>query len=446
MSWLVVATPVSAEDAAPAPPESGSDLAGGEGLTLLDALAAALAGGHAAEIARLEASRSEDLLAQERSAFLPRASVTSSAGYNNRQDEKLEAVNGTYGLSNIGSNDGWFNVYLDQLLLDLAAWERIERAELEAEASDLARQQEQQAVAFEIVQRFTDVVRQERLAALARERVALTETLDQQAALLLKAGQLRPADREQVALLLEEARLEADSRALDVGKARGSLALVMGREGAVLAQPLDVSSLPDTTSGPPDEPDVTASPELRVLDLRRRVEEKSVDIARAGYFPTLGVRGGYSNYGVKRFDNYPDAVQVGVNVDIPVFQGFKVQSAVEGASKGAEIARLRYRQALERKRAVVRDLTERLASALQGPALAARRASIAREQMRLAELNLRAQRGTLDEALAALDALVRDTQRETGADLDRVLIWAQLHRETGSLASKLGADPPSSQN
>ena len=249
-----------------------------------------------------------------------------------------------------------------------------------------------------------------------------------------------------MALLLEEARLEADSRALDVGKARSALALVMGREGAVLPEPLDVSSLPDTTSGRTDDPDVAASPELRVLDLRRRVEEKSVDIARAGYFPTLGVRGGYSNYGVKRFDNYPDAVQVGVNVDIPVFQGFKVQSAVEGASKGAEIARLRYRQELERKRAVVRDLAERLASAGQGPALAARRASIAREQMRLAELNLRAQRGTLDEALAALAALVRDTQRETGADLDRVLIWAQLHRETGSLASQLGADPPSSQN
>jgi outer membrane protein TolC len=416
-------------------------------LTLADAVAAALAEGHASQIAQLEVERSRDAAGQERSAYLPRASITSNAGYNNRWNEKLQAVDSsgvqrTYGLSSLASDEGWFNVYLDQLLLDLATWQRIARAELETEAAALAREQERESVAFEVLQRFLEALRQEQLVGLARRRAELAETLDQQAGLLLAAGRTRPADRERVALLLEEARVDAASRAADVRNARALLALAMGREGTAAPERLDATSLPDVQAAPEAEADVTASPELRVLDLRRKAEEKGIAVARAGHLPTVAVRGGYSHYGIKRYDNYPDAVRVGVNLDVPLFQGFKNEYAIEGAAKSAEIARIRYRQLLETKRARVRELAQRLASGSGTPALAERRVAASQERLRLAELSLRAERGGLDEVLAVLGDSARDERAAIDAQLDRVILWGQLRRETGTLAQALGGARP----
>lgn len=439
VAWLVAGFTARAE--APA-----SDA----GLTLAQAVAAALADGHSAQIARLEAERSVDAAGEQRSAYLPKAKITSNAGYNSRQNEKLSAINGAgqlreYGLSSLGSDEGWFNVYLDQLLLDLATWHRMERADLEAEAAGIGEEQEREAVAYEVLQRFTNVIRQESHLGLARDRVQASAALDQQAALLLEAGRARPADRAQVALLLAEAELERDERQAAATSARAALALAMGRERGAIVDPLDATSLPAPAAGDgdADPQDVDRSPELRVLDLRRRVEEKNVDIARAGYLPTVGVRGGYSHYGVKRFDNYPDALQVGVNVEVPIFEGLRNLYAVDGAAKTAEIARLKHRSRAEAKRARVRELAARLAATSELAELAHRRADVSKERLRLAELNLRADRGTLEEALAALGERTRDGSAAVDAGLDRVLLWAELRRETGTLAQAIAGPPPS---
>lgn len=446
LAGLALAPGVTLADGDAAPAETGEpssqDGATGGGLTLPEALAAAFSDGQAAQIADLEARRSVDVAGEERSAYLPRATITSNAGYNNRWDEKLEAIDDagvqrTYGLSSIASDEGWFNVYLDQLLVDLATWQRIERAQLEAEAAALAREHEREIVAFEVLERFAEALRQERLARLAAERLAGMERLDHQAGLLLNAGRTRPSDREQVALLLEEARVEASLRASDAQSARASLGVVMGRSASAAPERLDATTLPDTSAGGGVEPDVTASPELRVLDLRRKAEEKGIAVARAGHLPTVAVRGGYSHYGVKRYDNYPDAVRVGVNVDVPLFQGLKNEYAIEGAAKSAEIARLRYRQVLETRRARVRELAQRLDAGSQMPSLAERRAAVARERLRLAELSLRADRTGLDETLSALAEHVREGRAAIDAPIDRVLLWGQIRRETGTLARSL---------
>ncbi len=326
--------------------------------------------------------------------------------------------------------------------MDVATWQRIERAEIEAEAAELAQQEERERVALEVLQRFTDAVRHERLEALAVEHTRAVEALDEQAALHLAAGRTRPADRERIALLAEEARISRDSHRAGVRSARASLALAMGRSDGEIADRLDASSLPALHEGDERDVDVTASPELRVLDLRRKAEEKGIAVARAGYLPKLAVRGGYSHYGVKRYDNYPDAAQIGVNVDIPVFQGFKNEYAIEGAARSAEIARIRHRQALETKRGSVRELAGRLAAGREASALAERRAAASRERLRLAELNLRADRGSLDEVMAALGDSLRDARSAIDTPLDRVILWGQLRREAGMLARTLG-DPGS---
>ena len=112
------------------------------------------------------------------------------------------------------------------------------------------------------------------------------------------------------------------------------------------------------------------APELRILDLRRRMEDVTLAAAQAERLPTLSVRGGYFHYGTKRYDSFEDELAIGVDLKIPVFNGFKTSSAIDGASKAAEAARLRYDAMRDAKRLQVRELARRLVALQEQPALA----------------------------------------------------------------------------
>jgi len=225
---------------------------------------------------------------------------------------------------------------------------------------------------------------------------------------LLDAGRTVVADREQVSLALEESRVQAAQHQEELEDARTAFWETLG--GAADEPPvfdLAPDSVP-VAGSPPDaasDEAVRAVPELRILDLRRRMEEASLAAARAERLPTLSMRGGYFHYGTKRFDSFESEVAVGVDVHVPVFSGFKTSHAIEGASMALEAARLRY-------------------DAVQ-------------ERLRLADLALQAQRGGLSEALAARTEADRASRAATDAYCDRMLLWANLEREAGVLSTTL---------
>jgi outer membrane protein TolC len=295
------------------------------------------------------------------------------------------------------------------------------------------------------------VVRLERLLELEEQRQRDNEALAEQADVLLKAGRTLPSQREQVTLSVEESRLDVDARRTEVQAARATLLLAIGSEASPDRLRLAAGSIPSalaTASEAQMLTDVPASPELRVLDLRARVEEMSVAVARAEAYPTLTVGAAYNNYGTKRYDNFNDEISVGVDFTVPLFHGFHRQHAVAEALKSAEIARLRYESALGRKRVRIRDLMQRLAAAQKRPELAHQRARLARERQRLADLNLRAERGDLVQALAAREESDRAARAAIEADFKGASLWAELQRETGTLAAAiLGEEdaPPAPQ-
>jgi outer membrane protein TolC len=149
------------------------------------------------------------------------------------------------------------------------------------------------------------------------------------------------------------------------------------------------------------------------------------------------MRGGYFHYGTKRFDAFESELAVGVDLRIPVFNGFKTSSEIEGASTALEAARLRYDAVRESKRARLRELARRLASHQQQPELAERRARLAAERRRIADLALQQQRGAVGQALAARDEAERARRAAIDAYFDRVLLWASFEREAGALTTAL---------
>lgn len=421
----------------------------GPPLTLPDAVARALREGRDAKIARLETEEADAAVGQARSIYWPQAAVSSNAGWSDRQNETINAINGQgqlkrYPLSALGSNAAWVSVYIDQVLFDLSRWRGVERSELEREAVAVQEAEQRERISYAVIEQYVNLLRLEQNAAMDAERIRQAEWLDRQAAALLDAGRALAAEREQVGLALEEARVQAAQRQNELDDARTALWHAIG--GGAGEEPmfeLAPDSVPAVAAPPqaPTDDTMRTAPELRILELRRRMEETSLAAARAEHLPTLSLRGGYFHYGTKRFDSFETEVAVGVDLHVPVFSGFKTTNDIEGARVALEAARLRYEAEREHKRARMKELSQRLASTQQQPQLAKRRAQLAAERLRLADLALQEQRGSLPDALAARAEADRTTRAAVDAELDRVLLWADLEREAGMLATTLVGEP-----
>jgi outer membrane protein TolC len=419
--------------------------AGDEGLRLAAAVSRALDEGYAARIARLTTGQARDAHQEARGTYLPQLSVTSAAGWSNRRNEKLEAIDSKgrlkkYDIASLGADQGSFNVYLEQLLFDLKQWRLIEREELAAEVASVAELQEREGVAYDVTRKFTQVVRCQRLVEVARRQVTDARWLDEQARKLYEVGQALEAERGLVALHREESEIVARVRAAEADDARAALWLaVAGGEQVEVPTSVAADSLPEFGTLPEEEKEaVSRSPELRILELRQRMEEASVSAARAQRLPTVGVQAGYAYFGTDdRADLYKDEVRVGLAVTIPLFDGFQAKHGIAGARKRAEIARLRHRSLLERKRLRVRELARQLQTAGLRLTLAERREAVAREEQRLVDLRLQAGRETLREALVAREEAARDAGEVANAQFARIDLWAALQHEKGQLTDAI---------
>lgn len=427
-------------------------------LTLAAAVAQALQEAPDARIARLEAEQADAAAAAARSLYWPHASVNSQAGWSNRQDDTIDVYNPTknnelkrYPLSTLGSAEPWLGLYLDQVLFDLKQWRGVQRSELEAEAAAVAEAQQREGISAAVLDQYLEIVRLDAIGERDQQRLRDAEWLDRQARLLLGAGRALPNEQEEVALEVEQARLDADEDAAQRAHARAVLAQLIGAGDAAAALRVDPGSLPAVRPAPEETPGaVDDAPELRILALRQRMEEVTLDAARAARYPTLAVRGGYFHYGTKRFNAFEQELAIGVDLKIPVFDGFEATASIDRATKAAEAARLRYAAVEQQKRARAGELERRVGVAVQQEALAARRAKIGAERLRLADASLQGQRGSLVAALAARADAVRDARGLVEARLESVRAWAALQRERGHLAVALvGGDaavaPPAAE-
>ena len=423
--------------------------AGTERLSLAVAVSRALEEGYTARIARLTTGGARDAHLEMRGRYLPQLSVTSAAGWSNRRDEKLIALDKsgqfrTYDIASMGSSEGSFNVYLEQLLFDLERWRLIEREEIAAEVAQVAELQEREGVAYDVTRKFTQVVRLQRLEDVARRQVVDARWLDEQARKLYEVGQALESERGLVALHLDESEIVARMRESEADDARAALWLAVAG-GAQSEMPISVAaeSLPELGTIPMEgEEIVSNSPELRVLELRRRMEETSVSAANARRLPTVGFRAGYAYFGTDdRADLYQDEVRVGLAIEIPIFDGFQAKHGIAAARKRAEIARLRHRSLLELKSLRVSELARQLQTASLRLTLADRREAAAREEQRLIDLRLQAGRERLKEALAVREEAARDAGAAVDARFARIDLWTELQHEKGRLTDAiLGAN------
>ena len=415
-----------------------------EAITLSEAVGRALGQGFLAQIARLETGQAEEEALELRGAYLPQLLIDAQAGWTNRINETMVAGDGkVYGLDNLG-NEPWIDVFVQQALVDLRLWNLIEREHLAADLAEIAETQVREGVAFEVTRQYANLVRIERLLEGAKGQYADALWLEDKAQSRAEVGRTLGLEHEDAALYREETELLIETLELERTESRAALKISLGYPNAAADWPQVIpGSLPvpsGTTFPEGVERALEKTPEVRSLEIRRQMEEASVSAAEAERWPTLQLRGGYANYGIKRYDEFKDAGYVFVGMEIPIFDGLQTKHSIAGARKTAEIARLRYRSALAQKRFRVAGLIRKLETATRRAQLAGRRDESSRAQQSHADLQLQAQRGELSSALSARRRSAADSAAAIDRQFDELEVWAQLKKEMGSLALGLAPD------
>ncbi len=413
-------------------------------IELPEAVGRALTQGGKSRRALLATERASHEAQGMRSEFRPRLSVSSGAGYSSRQTEKLRAVDGrgverVYGLASLGSREGWFNVFAEQLLFDLRRSKQIEAADLAVEVTKAVEAQERQAVALEVFELYTDVLRLDERLRMSRQVASRAKALAELASSLAAAGAALDVDREDARIAAQRAALAVEDLERRRAIAQQSLAAAIGAGNADLPEPV-AGSLPAVGDGEVTEVDdrlLAETPELRALEARRRLEHARVEAAHATRLPTVGVQGGYSHYGTNRYDNFPDEWRIGVDVRVPLFDGGKTRHETAAARNDEQIATIQYELALARKRRLVGELRARLAAAGRQEELAASSAANAQRRLDLVEMRLRAKRGGVLEVVSALDRYRAASAAAIDARFERLRAWARLESELARLVSKL---------
>ncbi len=154
--------------------------------------------------------------------------------------------------------------------------------------------------------------------------------------------------------------------------------------------------------------------DCRSAALQVEGQQKSVAIARAGYFPNLSAfaRYGWSNLELRDFNEY-DRFTYGLSVSLPIFNNFSTRTAVERAEYDALDAENTRLQLERRVAGEIRKALNALATAEKNVDIATRTLASAREDQRIASERYSLGAGTL------LDVLV-GTANQTSAEADLV--------------------------
>jgi outer membrane protein TolC len=397
-----------------------------EGLRLLDAVDRALAQSPLLEAARQEEVRAAAGVDRARAGFLPR--LGGSYGYT-RGDVPVYAFGSKLNQGRFTQED--FAVQrlndpdpIDNFRAALTLFQPLyaggkvtlglERAQLGGRIAALEAQRVIQEVVFQVGRAYFALrLAQERVTAVDAARQAAETNLDL-ARSRFRAGLAVESDvlaaEVRVARLREEA-LTARSQAA-VGQAALNDAMGTPLDTAVeAAEPLAVRPEPSGAGG---ETALELRPDYQALRLRAEVGEREVRLARAEFFPTVGLEGTYEVNTADPVSNGQGAWSVGAVLRWNFFAGGGDGARVRETEAARDRLRALVARAASQVELEVRDARARLDAARERVAVAERALIQAEETLRIVRVRYRGGLTTIVELLtieaATTEARLRRTQ------------------------------------
>jgi len=269
-----------------------------------------------------------------------------------------------------GANyDNKFQV--SQLIFNRSIIGQIKLADLQAKAAEWQEKGQEQAVVFETVSAYLDILRAQELLSVQKQRLTLAEKQLNTAKTNFDVGLRIRTDVLRAELTRSSALRDVVSAEIALRNAQVQLNQIMGEpidqqyqfDGGALAsynpkaERMNAVKQYDNLFAMAEE----NHPSIKVASYLVNQSEESVKMARGEFFPRVAVGGswGYSESGRVSFEETEWALQA--QVEVPIFEGGRKIAKVKRTKAQAEAQKSRYDDAVR----AIKTLVEQSALALQ---------------------------------------------------------------------------------
>lgn len=353
-------------------------------LSLTQAVSTGLENNFAIRIARNDVRKADNTRLRKTGALLPTASASASATTTNTDYGTTRG--GTPGLSPDGTVTTWSaGANLNWTLFDgFRMFYALEQVEQQAQLAETRGRHEIESAVMEMITAYYNLVSTRSLLEAAREQLDVSRRRLQRARAQYEYG--RAGSRE---LLRLEVYRNTDSsavsaRELDVTRAIHGLNSALGRRPD---EP--IAAEPDTVVAPPEhdaawwyESARRHNAGLSIARIQVNIAESQRAIARAAFWPVLAANGSISQTGG---DNEYLRRSVGLNLSVPLFNGFRTVTSARNAVLDHENAELSHEQEQRRLRALIYEQWAILNNAYRQVSFEREAVEVARASLRLSE-------------------------------------------------------------
>ncbi|HET8725834.1 MAG TPA: TolC family protein [Anaeromyxobacteraceae bacterium] len=324
-------------------------------------------------------------------------------------------------------------------------WATIARARALLRAADRTYDEASLTVAFQVTQRFYDVVRAERSLKVLQEAVQRSEELVRRTDALYEAGRAPRSDTYAARVTLGNDRISAEQQLSRVSDARVALAVALGRKADPDLGVIPPAALDSTAFQEPPSQDALVDlakrkrPLLAADTQRVRAAQEDVTVAQAGYWPSISASANYNRQGPYLAGPqgvYGDptgqfVATFGIAVNWNLFEGRATSAAVQRANLTEEKVRLQSEGNLLQVTSEIARSSAGYRTLSASATLAEENLKSARESLRLAQTRFDAGVATQVEIRDALLALTRAELSLLTARIDAIIARADLNRAVG---------------
>lgn len=269
-----------------------------------------------------------------------------------------------------------------------------------------ARAGERQArfeTALQVESDYYDVLAQQELARVARERVRRAEEQLEVARARVLSGAAVHSDSLQIVLELTRARVDLLGQESRLRVARFQLGRRVGHDGPVDAFPLDTLPAPTLPLAEAEavEEALRRSPRARAVRADERAAEAGFGVARAAYMPRFDLTWQWAGTDEDFFPTATTRSQFGIQMTVPLWDNAQRELQLSRSRTARAVARA---QRDDEERSIRRDVVEAYQgyeTARASAELAAQGVTVARENLRVQEERYRAGATTIIDLLTA---------------------------------------------
>lgn len=324
-----------------------------EKMTLKDAVNYALENKADANKARLEVANSENLIAEVRSRTLPQINASGNLMYNAILQE-MAMPGDIIGMPGqtllVAFGQKWTaigGVHLSQNLFDYSVFTGLKAAKTTREFYKINEQLTQEQVIEAVAKNYYQIFITRQKLETIKQTLENTNKVKNTVEGLFENGLAKKIDLDRIKVTivnLESALKQLENAAV---LQENSLKFLIGMQIDTPIELVEENLEMEITPVLQDAPDVKSLTQFQLLETQKQLLEYNKESIKAAYYPTLSLSANYSYQGLG--DKFPiggkpadgvywtDYSTIGLNLNIPIFSGFRTRSLIRQAQTQLDI-------------------------------------------------------------------------------------------------------------